>query len=69
MTRVAPELSQGKPVLIDKFLENAIEVDVDCLCDGHRTVIGGVMQHIEEAGHSLRRLGLRDPAVQPARRP
>src|SRR5208282_2230885 len=40
----------GKPVLIDKFLESAIEVDVDCLCDGRRTLIGGVMQHIEEAG-------------------
>src|SRR5262249_24911673 len=34
----------------DKFLESAIEVDVDCLCDGDRTIIGGVMQHIEEAG-------------------
>jgi carbamoyl-phosphate synthase large subunit len=44
------EVSPGKPVLIDRFLENATEVDVDCLCDGERTVIGGVMQHIEEAG-------------------
>jgi carbamoyl-phosphate synthase large subunit len=46
----AMELSPGKPVLIDKFLESAIEVDVDCLSDGTRTLIGGVMQHIEEAG-------------------
>lgn len=46
----ALEVSAGKPVLIDKFLESAIEVDVDCICDGVRTVIGGVMQHIEEAG-------------------
>ncbi|MFO0852617.1 MAG: carbamoyl-phosphate synthase large subunit [Gemmataceae bacterium] len=46
----ALEVSPGKPVLIDKFLENATEVDVDCLSDGNRTVIGGVMQHIEEAG-------------------
>ncbi len=46
----AVDVSPGKPVLIDKFLENATEVDVDCLSDGHRTVIGGVMQHIEEAG-------------------
>jgi carbamoyl-phosphate synthase large subunit len=46
----AVEASPGKPVLIDKFLENATEVDVDCLADGTRTVIGGVMQHIEEAG-------------------
>jgi carbamoyl-phosphate synthase large subunit len=46
----ALEVSAGKPILIDKFLESAIEVDVDCLSDGTRTVIGGVMQHIEEAG-------------------
>ncbi|MFO0880933.1 MAG: carbamoyl-phosphate synthase large subunit [Gemmataceae bacterium] len=46
----AMEVSPGKPVLIDKFLESAIEVDVDCLADGHRCIIGGVMQHIEEAG-------------------
>jgi len=44
------EAAPGRPVLIDKFLENATEVDVDCLSDGTRTVIGGVMQHIEEAG-------------------
>jgi carbamoyl-phosphate synthase large subunit len=36
--------------LIDKFLEDAFEVDVDALCDGERVVIGGIMQHIEEAG-------------------
>jgi len=46
----AMEASPNKPVLIDKFLEDATEVDVDCLSDGKRTVIGGVMQHIEEAG-------------------
>jgi carbamoyl-phosphate synthase large subunit len=46
----AMEVSPGKPVLIDKFLESAIEVDVDCLADGQRCYIGGVMQHIEEAG-------------------
>jgi carbamoyl-phosphate synthase large subunit len=46
----AMEVSPGKPILIDKFLESAIEVDVDCLSDGVRTIIGGVMQHIEEAG-------------------
>ncbi|HXD87988.1 MAG TPA: carbamoyl-phosphate synthase large subunit, partial [Urbifossiella sp.] len=44
------EVSATRPVLIDQFLENATEVDVDCLSDGSRTVIGGVMQHIEEAG-------------------
>jgi carbamoyl-phosphate synthase large subunit len=46
----ALEVSPGKPILIDKFLESAIEVDVDCLSDAQRTIIGGVMQHIEEAG-------------------
>jgi carbamoyl-phosphate synthase large subunit len=50
MARVAAEVSKDKPVLIDQFLENATEVDVDCLSDGRRTAIGGVMQHIEEAG-------------------
>jgi carbamoyl-phosphate synthase large subunit len=46
----AVEVSPGKPILIDMFLESAVEVDVDCLSDGTRSVIGGVMQHIEEAG-------------------
>ncbi|HEY1378551.1 MAG TPA: carbamoyl-phosphate synthase large subunit [Gemmataceae bacterium] len=46
----ALDVSPGKPVLIDQFLESAVEVDVDCLADGQRVVIGGVMQHIEEAG-------------------
>jgi carbamoyl-phosphate synthase large subunit len=46
----ALEITPGKPILIDKFLESASEVDVDCLSDGERTLIGGVMQHIEEAG-------------------
>lgn len=48
--RFALEASSGRPILIDKFLESAVEVDVDCLSDGTRVVIGGVMQHIEEAG-------------------
>jgi carbamoyl-phosphate synthase large subunit len=42
--------SQGQPVLIDRFLEDAIEVDVDCLGDGENYVIAGIMEHIEEAG-------------------
>lgn len=42
--------SPEKPVLIDKFLEDAIEVDVDAICDGTDCVIGAVMEHIEEAG-------------------
>ena len=50
MMTSAMEVTPGKPILIDKFLESAIEVDVDSLSDGNRTLIGGVMQHIEEAG-------------------
>ena len=46
----AIEYSQERPVLIDHFLEDAIEVDVDALCDGKDVVIAGIMQHIEEAG-------------------
>ena len=48
--REAVEYSQERPVLIDHFLESAIEVDVDALSDGEDVVIGGIMQHIEEAG-------------------
>jgi len=46
----AVDVSPGHPVLIDKFLEDAIEVDVDAVSDGETTIIGGVMEHIEEAG-------------------
>jgi carbamoyl-phosphate synthase large subunit len=46
----AVQASPDHPILIDKFLEHAIEVDVDALCDGQQVVIGGIMQHIEEAG-------------------
>jgi carbamoyl-phosphate synthase large subunit len=46
----AREITAGKPILIDKFLEDAIEVDVDAISDGKMTVIGGIMEHIEEAG-------------------
>ncbi len=48
--REAVEYSQQRPVLIDHFLEEAIEVDVDALADGDDVVIAGIMQHIEEAG-------------------
>ena len=49
-TRLAILESSGHPVLIDKFLEDAIEVDVDAVSDGKVTIIGGIMEHIEEAG-------------------
>ena len=42
--------SQSRPVLIDRFLEDATEVDVDALCDGQKVLIAGIMEHIEEAG-------------------
>ena len=80
--RRATEASPGHPVLIDRFLDDAIEIDVDALYDGEELYLGGVMEHIEEAGHPLRRLGLRaaadhagpqehrrDPAVRPRRSP
>ncbi|BAI80685.1 carbamoylphosphate synthase, large subunit [Deferribacter desulfuricans SSM1] len=48
--KYAVEASEEHPVLIDKFLENAIEVDVDAISDGESTIVAGIMQHIEEAG-------------------
>ncbi|MEO6874209.1 MAG: carbamoyl-phosphate synthase large subunit [Opitutaceae bacterium] len=48
--RQAFEVMPGKPVLIDKFLEDAIELDVDCISDGETSVIGGMLEHIEFAG-------------------
>ncbi|OMC32551.1 carbamoyl phosphate synthase large subunit [Mycobacterium sp. GA-1841] len=46
----ATQLSPEHPVLVDRFLEDAIEIDVDALCDGSEVYIGGIMEHIEEAG-------------------
>ena len=48
--QTAVSVSPEHPVLIDKFLEDAIEVDVDAVCDGEDVYIGAVMQHVEEAG-------------------
>ncbi|MEJ7605226.1 MAG: ATP-grasp domain-containing protein [Bryobacteraceae bacterium] len=48
--REAVTFSQSRPVLIDRFLEDATEVDVDALCDGETVLIAGIMEHIEEAG-------------------
>ncbi|MBF0573411.1 MAG: carbamoyl-phosphate synthase large subunit, partial [Desulfamplus sp.] len=47
---LAISASPDHPVLIDQFLEDAFELDVDAICDGDRTIIGGMMEHIEEAG-------------------
>ena len=46
----AAAISAGQPVLIDRYLEDAFEVDVDAVGDGQRVVIGGIMEHVEEAG-------------------
>ncbi|CQD12069.1 carbamoyl-phosphate synthase large subunit [Corynebacterium striatum] len=46
----ATEITSDHPVLVDRFLDNAIEIDVDALCDGKDVYLGGVMEHIEEAG-------------------
>lgn len=48
--REAVKVSHDSPVLLDRFLNDAIECDVDAICDGHRVFIGGVMEHIEQAG-------------------
>jgi len=46
----AAEASPERPILIDKFLEDAIEIDVDAVADGEKCVVAGIMEHIEEAG-------------------
>ncbi|MCG6976666.1 MAG: carbamoyl-phosphate synthase large subunit [Acidiferrobacterales bacterium] len=48
--RVAVKVSEDSPVLLDRYLTEATEVDVDAICDGKDVVIGGIMEHIEEAG-------------------
>ena len=48
--REAVSVSNDSPVLLDRFLDDAIEMDVDAVCDGKRVLIGGLMQHIEQAG-------------------
>lgn len=67
----AVEYSQERPVLVDHFLESAIEVDVDALCDSKDVIIAGIMQHIEEAGiHSgdsscvLPAVGIREETLE-----
>ena len=69
--REAVEYSQERPVLVDHFLENAVEVDVDALCDSNDVIIAGIMQHIEEAGiHSgdsscvLPAVGIREETLE-----
>ena len=59
--REAVKVSHDSPVLLDHFLSNAIECDVDCLSDGQRTFIGGVMEHIEQAGVHLSLIHISEP--------
>ncbi len=48
--REAASVADGKPILIDRFLEHAVELDVDCISDGETTVVGAILEHIEPAG-------------------
>ncbi|MFZ9050432.1 MAG: carbamoyl-phosphate synthase large subunit, partial [Steroidobacteraceae bacterium] len=48
--RSAVEVSNESPILLDRFLDTAIEVDVDAICDGEEVLIGGIMEHVEQAG-------------------
>jgi carbamoyl-phosphate synthase large subunit len=71
----AQEVNPGAAVLVDKYLEEAIEVDVDCIADGEQVVVAGIMEHIEEAGiHSgdssctLPAYSLNEPTLMEIRR-
>ena len=48
--QAAIDVSNESPVLLDRFLDDAVELDVDAICDGDQVVIGGIMEHIEQAG-------------------
>ena len=48
--KTAVDVSNKSPVLLDRFLDDAVEIDVDAICDGKTVVIGAIMQHIEQAG-------------------
>ena len=58
----------GRTIFLDRFLENAIEIDVDALCDGTDVEIGAIMQHVEEAGVHSGDSRLRDPGDVAGRR-
>ena len=73
--REAVKVSNDSPVLLDHFLNDACEVDVDAICDGEQVLIGGIMEHIEQAGvHSgdsacsLPPFGLAEPVQNELRR-
>ncbi|HVS02619.1 MAG TPA: carbamoyl-phosphate synthase large subunit [Thermoanaerobaculia bacterium] len=65
--RYASEISPGKPVLLDRYLDGAVELDVDLVADGERAVVCGILQHVEEAGvHSGDSAALLPPFSVPA---
>lgn len=57
----ALEISPKNPLLIDKFLEKAVELDVDAICDKKRSIFFGILQHIEEGWNPFRRFGMLYP--------
>ena len=61
----AVKVSNDSPVLLDRFLDLAIEVDVDAICDGKDVYIGGIMEHVEQAGVHFGRFRLLAAAEQP----
>ena len=61
--RQTPVRASRTPILVDHFLEDATEVDVDCISDGETVVIGAIMEHIEEAGIHSGDSCVRHPAV------
>jgi biotin carboxylase len=63
--QTAVSVSNDAPVLLDRFLDDAIEVDVDAICDGEMVLIGGIMEHIEQA---FRRLRLFPASLHPEQR-
>ena len=63
--KYAVRVSNESPVLLDRFLDDAIEVDVDAICDGKDVLIGGIMEHIEQAGVHSGRLRLLAAALYP----
>ena len=64
----AVQVSGNSPVLIDRYLRDAIEVDVDCICDGAKVAVTGDPAAYRGGGRAFGRFGLLDPALQPVRR-
>ena len=66
----AIEVSEDHPLLLDSFLQDAVELDVDALCDGREVVVAGILEHVEKAGiHSGDSTQLFPPQTDPPRNP